>query len=256
MIRRKLCFNRSMVVLVGYVTFILLLLGVLNVLYPHKNIVPKGLICNLKPACTASQLSASYWFPASSCSSSCADDALVAGDKNPGNVYTSCFDGEKNRCLISSVNAAYPPFNAIIRTPLLSTGYAQTSKLSPCSLFGALVPEKPDFAFPFFDLKTKRIVDFSTCTQQFKYPKFACTTINNDTQTIDVSCYVSPHWSALSSLMFDYQFDASIHHADMMVCDDIETVIGSALPYVPCTKNAELFCKTDTGVRCFTNPTE
>jgi hypothetical protein len=255
MIRKKLCFNRSMVVLIGYSAFIGALLLVLNTLYPHKNIVPKELTCSLKTTCNAQQLAASYWFPATSCSSDCTQDALVRGDKNPGNVYESCFDGEKIRCIASAIDPLYPPYNAILQTPLLSTGTVEGARLSPCSLFGDMLPEKADHTFAYFDMKHKRVIDYSSCAKQTKTTQFACTAVNTETQTVDVRCYRTLRWGALSSHIFDYQFADGIRHADMMNCTDITTVLGSQLPFEQCTGNSELFCKTDTGVRCYSNPT-
>lgn len=255
MIRKKLCFNRSMVVLVGYIAFIAGLLLTLNTLYPHKNIVPKELSCSLKTSCTARQLSASYWFSATSCSSDCTQDALTRGDKNPGNVYESCFDGERIRCIASAVDPIYPPYNAILQTPLLSTASVDGSHLSPCTLFGDMLPDKADYSYAYFDMQHKRVLDYSNCAKQTKFTQFACTSVNAVGQTIDVKCYKELRWSALSSRMFDFQFEDGIQHLDMMTCADVETVVGSALPFVRCDENAELFCKTSAGVKCYTNPT-
>lgn len=255
MIRKKLCFNRSMVVLSGYIAFIVALLFTLNILYPHKNIVPKELSCSLKKTCNAKQLAASYWFPAASCSSDCTQDALARGDKNPGNTYESCFDGEKIRCVMASVDPIYPPYNAILKTPLLSTASVDGSRLSPCSLFGDMLPEKPDFSYTYFDMKYKRVLDYSNCAKQTKSTQLACTSVNAVTQTIDVQCYRTVRWTALSTRMFDYQFVDTIQRADMMNCADVEAVLGSALPFEQCGGSSELFCKTAAGVRCYSNPT-
>lgn len=255
MVRKKLCFNRSMVVLVGYIAFIGLLLLALNTLYPHKNIVPKELSCSLKTKCTPSQLNASYWFTANSCSSDCAQEALIRGDKNPGNTYESCFDGERIRCIASGVDPIYPPYNAILQTPILSTASVDGARLSPCTLFGEVLPEKADYTYAYFDMKHKRVLDYSTCAKQTKSTQFACTAVNAETNTIDVHCYEGLRWSALSTRMFDYQFEDTIRHADMMNCKDVETVIGSALPFEQCGEDSELFCKTPSGIRCYSNPT-